>query len=52
MPRIVPSQVVSAIDSLFGPSRNELSVVGSIEIQRQASESSLLILLWQLAEIE
>jgi hypothetical protein len=44
MPRVVPSQVVSAIDSLFGPSRNELSVNMIRFVHRDAVRSLLLLL--------
>jgi hypothetical protein len=49
MPRIVPSQLVSAIDNLFGPSRNELSF-NVILFRDRNSVRTLLSLLDQLPD--
>ncbi len=47
MPRIVPSQVVAAIDRLFGPSRNELDVE-MIGFAQRDNVRTLLLLLRQV----
>jgi hypothetical protein len=44
MPRVVPSQVVSAIDGLFGPARNELDM-GVIRFSHRDNVRALLALL-------
>jgi hypothetical protein len=49
MPRIVPSQVVSAINSLFGPSRGELNV-DMIRFAHRDAVRTLLLLLRQLPD--
>jgi hypothetical protein len=49
MPRIVPSQVVSAIDSLFGPSRGELNV-DVIRFAHRDGVRTLLLLLRQVPD--
>src|ERR1700694_1629759 len=49
MPRILPSQVVAAINSLFGPSRNELNV-GMIGIAQRDNVRTLLSLLRQVPD--
>jgi hypothetical protein len=49
MPRIVPSQVVSAIDSLFGPSRSELNV-DMIRFAHRDGVRTLLSLLRQVPD--
>ncbi len=49
MPHVVPSQVVLAIDNLFGPSRNELDV-GMIRSVHRDQVRTLLSLLDQLPD--
>ena len=49
MPRVVPSQIVAAIDSLFGPSRGELNV-GVIRFAHRDSVRTLLSLLDQVPD--
>jgi hypothetical protein len=49
MPRVVPSQVAAAIDSLFGPSRNELGV-DVIRFAHRDSVRTLLSLLRQVPD--
>jgi hypothetical protein len=49
MPRIVPSQVVAAVDSLFGRSRNELNVE-MIRFAHRDNVRTLLSLLRQLPD--
>src|ERR1700730_713549 len=49
MPRIVPSQVVAAMDSLFGPSRNELNTE-MIKFAQRVSVRTLLSLLRQVRD--
>lgn len=49
MPRIVPSQVVLAIDSLFGPARNELNA-DMIHLAHRDSVRTLLSLLRQVPD--
>ena len=49
MPRIVPSQVVLAIDSLFGPSRGELNV-DMIRFPHRDAARTLLLLLRQVPD--
>ena len=44
MPTILPSHIVSAIDSLFGPTRNELNS-GMIGAQYRAEVHALLSLI-------
>jgi hypothetical protein len=49
MPRVVPSQIVAAIDSLFGPSRGELNV-DVIRFAHRDSVRTLLLLLRQVPD--
>ena len=49
MPRIVPSQVVTAIDRLFGPGRNELGV-DMIRFHHRDAVRTLLSLLQQVPD--
>lgn len=49
MPRVVPSQIVAAIDSLFGPSRGELNV-DMIRFERRDGVRTLLMLLRQVPD--
>jgi hypothetical protein len=49
MPRVVPSQIVAAIDSLFGPSRGELNV-DMIRFGHRDSVRTLLSLLRQVPD--
>jgi hypothetical protein len=49
MPRVLPSQVVSAIDRLFGPSRSELGV-DMIRFPHRDAVRTLLLLLRQVPD--